>query len=149
MQSWIFKLGAVVAMAQSIAGTGVHIKNTSPRANVYVHHCSLVLDGELLGCSGSSSPFDDQCGRNSGTQTKKICDDLSVSVNWYTGEVKFDGSNGNAKCTLSTTQDGGHCNTDDPDQFPKGDYNAASSLMTRGNAVYGLAVPMVAAGMLL
>ncbi|RJE20711.1 hypothetical protein PHISCL_06956 [Aspergillus sclerotialis] len=143
----LLKLGALFGLAQTIMAGKVHIENTSPPANVYVHHCTIILDDPILGCSGSSPPLEEQCGRNgAGTTTHQVCPGTDVSVNWHTGQLKVKKGDQTAQCVLSDVKTGGHCNTDQPNEFEKGDYNAANSLST-SNALYGLA-PLVAAGLL-
>lgn len=144
----LFKLGGILAVAQTISATQIHIKNTSPPANRYVHHCTVIVDEPgVNGCDGSSSPFEDQCGRNPGVLTQSICNGGEVKVNWYTGEVTVKKDGKKASCVLSDVHDGGECDTEKPDQYEKGDYNGASGLGV-SSALYGLA-PLVAAGLML
>ncbi|PYH39237.1 uncharacterized protein BO87DRAFT_372405 [Aspergillus neoniger CBS 115656] len=137
MPSWIVKLGALVALAHTVAGSQISLRTTTPPANEYVTHCTVILDDEFFGCKGSSKPFGKKCGHNRGIQTKSICDTSSVTVDWSTAQVTFQDNNGHsANCTLSSTEEGGHCNTDDPDEFPI-EHNGAERLGA-GAALWGL-----------
>ncbi|KAE8395517.1 hypothetical protein BDV23DRAFT_145129 [Aspergillus alliaceus] len=147
MPSWLLKPSTVMALAQTITGAHIYIKSTQPPANKYVTHCTVIIDDELYGCKGSSKPFKKKCGRNKGTETKKICDGSSVTVNWETGDLQFKSQNGDhANCTLSTTNPWGECDTNDPNKYPK-IASQAASLFSVNTALYGLAP--VAAGLLI
>ncbi|GKZ40472.1 hypothetical protein AbraIFM66951_000236 [Aspergillus brasiliensis] len=137
MPSWIVKLGALVALAHTVAGSQITLRTTTPPANEYVTHCTVILNDELFGCKGSSKPFGKKCGHNRGIETKSICDTSSVTVDWSTAQVTFQDNNGHsANCTLSSTEEGGHCNTDNPDEFPI-EHNGAEKLGA-GAALWGL-----------
>lgn len=147
----LLKAGAVVALAQSVAGAHIRLKNTNPPANPSEIRCTLIIDDPINGCAGSSRPWEENCGRNEGDNSTRIipsCDNGGrVTVNWYTGLVKYhDKEGGEEHCVLSTTKAAGECNTNHPNRYEKGDYDAASGVA--GNALYALA-PMVAAGVFL
>lgn len=142
----LITLGALFGLAQAAMAGNIKIQNTSPPGNVYVHHCTVQLN-DVLGCTGSSPPLKNECGRNGPDPiTHQVCPDTQVTVNWHTGQATVKKSGQSQKCVLSDVHDGGHCNTDKPNEFKEGDYNAANSLST-SNALYGLA-PLVAAGLL-
>lgn len=147
MQSWILKFGALAALAQTISGAQVHIETTHPPANKYKAHCTVIVEDEIFGCKGSSSPFPGGCGDNQGTKQASICGDNTIEVNWHTAQLTFKSADGKqAGCVLSTTSQWGECNTDNPDQYPL--ENGASSLFDAGKSVlYGLTP--IAAGLLL
>lgn len=147
MQSWIFKFGALAALAQTISAAQIHIETTHPSANKYKSHCTVIVEDELFGCKGSSSPFPGGCGDNSGTKEASICGKNTIEVNWHNAQLTFKSSDGQeAKCVLSTTSQWGECNTDDPNQYPL--ENGVSGLFDAGKSVlYGLTP--IAAGLLL
>lgn len=144
----LFKLGAVLAFAQAISAAQITLKNTTPPANPDEIRCTLIIHDPISGCKGSSEPWEENCGRNEGTASTRDISDCSnggqVTVNWHTGKVTFSNDSGaKESCILSDTKTGGHCNTDQPHQFEKGDYSAANSLVSSSNALYALA-PMAA-----
>ncbi|GES57384.1 hypothetical protein ATEIFO6365_0001067200 [Aspergillus terreus] len=145
----LLKLGALAALAQTISAAHIYIKTTSPPANKYVSHCTVIIDDELFGCSGSSEPFSKGCGGNRGTSTKSICKTAQVTVDWDNGKLDFTNDSGDhANCTLSTTQQWGECDTTDPNKYPKVEDNgAASSLFGAGSAIAGLG--SLAAGLMI
>lgn len=147
MQSWILKFGALAALAQTISAAQLHIETTHPSANKYKSHCTVIVEDEIFGCKGSSSPFPGGCGDNEGTKEASICGDNTIEVNWKNAQLTFKSSDGQeAKCVLSTTSQWGECNTDDPNQYPL--ENGASGLFDAGKSVlYGLTP--IAAGLLL
>ncbi|KAE8141712.1 hypothetical protein BDV38DRAFT_191083 [Aspergillus pseudotamarii] len=148
MPSWLLTLGTGFALAQTISGAYIYIKTTQPPANSYVTHCTVIIDEELFGCEGSSNPFKKKCGKNTGTETKEICETASVTVNWDTGDLQFKNDHGDhANCTLSTTNEWGECDTSDANKYPKIQDNHAESLFSVSSALYGLAP--VAAGLLI
>ncbi|OJK04247.1 hypothetical protein ASPACDRAFT_75728 [Aspergillus aculeatus ATCC 16872] len=143
----LLKIGALLALAQTLRAAEIKIRTTNPPANSYVSHCSVILEDELFGCKGSSKPFKKSCGRNTGVQTKSICGDASVTVDWYSAVLTFESADGRtANCTLSSTETEGHCNTDDPDAFPV-EHNGAGRLLGPHTVFWGVA-PVVA-GLLL
>ncbi|RAH85821.1 hypothetical protein BO86DRAFT_386112 [Aspergillus japonicus CBS 114.51] len=139
----LLKLGALFALAQTLTAAEIKIRTTNPPANSYVSHCSVILEDELFGCKGSSKPFKKSCGRNTGVQTKSICGDASVTVDWYSAVLTFESADGRtANCTLSSTETEGHCNTDDPDAFPV-EQNGAGRLLGARTALWGVAPVVV------
>jgi hypothetical protein len=147
----LLKAGAALALAQSASAAHIHLKHTTPPALPSEIRCTMIIDDPINGCQGSSRPWEENCGRNDGDNSSRIipsCDNGgSVTVNWYTGLVNYqDKEGGKAHCVLNTTQAGGECNTDHPNRYEKGDYDAASGVA--GNALYALA-PMVVAGVFL
>ncbi|PWY74522.1 hypothetical protein BO94DRAFT_549652 [Aspergillus sclerotioniger CBS 115572] len=150
MPSWIIQLGALMALAQTISGAEIYIKSTQPPANLYVTHCSVIIEDELFGCKGSSEPFKRSCGRNKGIETKSICKSATVTVDWTTAQLSFKNSDGNtANCTLNSTSSFGHCNTDNPDEYPIETVHksAASGGLAASAALLGLGT--MAAGLLI
>ncbi|PKY02733.1 hypothetical protein P168DRAFT_291866 [Aspergillus campestris IBT 28561] len=149
MQSWLLKFGAIAALAQTISGAHIYVKTTNPPANRYVSHCTVIIDDDLFGCSGSSKPFSEGCGGNRGVSSQKICGDGEVEVNWHSGELVFTAPDGqHANCTLSTSRSGGECDTEDPNKYPPVHFkNAASGPVNVNNLLYGMG--SVAAGLLL
>ncbi|PYI05222.1 hypothetical protein BO78DRAFT_152240 [Aspergillus sclerotiicarbonarius CBS 121057] len=150
MPSWIVKLGTLMALAQTISGAQIYIKSTQPAANLYVTHCTVIIEDDLFGCQGSSEPFKKECGSNEGIETKSICKTASVTVDWTTAQLTFTNDDGNtANCTLSSTSQDGHCDTDDPNEYPIESPHAstASGRLTAGAALWGLGT--MAAGFLI
>lgn len=120
MQFSLFKLGALVAMAHTIAADNLHIETTHPPANEYKSHCTVIFDEPILGCTGSSSPFPGGCGGNHGVKKATMCGSKSLTVDWNHGTLQYQGKNGQSvHCTLSTVQQGGSCDTNDPDKYPE------------------------------
>ncbi|RMJ21846.1 hypothetical protein PHISP_07280 [Aspergillus sp. HF37] len=147
----LLKAGAVLAMAQSVSAAHIHVKNTTPPANPSEIRCTMIIDDPINGCQGSSAPWEENCGRNEGDSSTRAFPSCNnggeVTVNWYTGLVNYQDNEGTkAHCVLSKTKTGGECDTDHPNRYEKGDYDAANGL--GGNALYALA-PMVAAGVFL
>lgn len=149
----LFKLGALLALAQSISAAEITLMNTSPPALPDEHACTLIIHNPINGCKGSSHPWSQICGRNDGSASTKAISGCSnnahVTVDWFTGVVHFsDDAGGKAMCVLSGVHDGGHCNTNHPHTFDRGNYNAANTLVTPNNALYALG-SVIAAGMYL
>lgn len=146
----LLKLGAVLALAQSISAAKISLMNTSPPALPNEHACSLIIHDPIHGCKGSSKPWSEICGRNDGSASSKAIsscpNNAQVTVDWYTGVVHFsDDAGGKAMCVLNDVHDGGHCDTNHPHAFDKGDYNAANTLVTPNNALYALGSVIAAA----
>ncbi|RAL17470.1 uncharacterized protein BO97DRAFT_6834 [Aspergillus homomorphus CBS 101889] len=143
----LLKLGAILALAQAITAAQIKIKTTNPPANSYVSHCSVIVEDELFGCKGSSKPFKKECGKNQGVQTKSICGDASVTVDWYSAVLTFKSADGQtANCTLSSTKTEGHCDTSNPTEYPQ-EHNGAARLLNANTALWALAP--IAAGLLI
>lgn len=147
MQFSLFKLGALVAMAQTITAANLHIETTHPPANKYKAHCTVILDDPLGGCSGSSTPFPGGCGDNLGVKKAKICGSNTITVDWNHGTLQYESSDGStqAHCTLSSTHQGGKCDTNDPNKYPEP--TSAAPGMSAISALLGI-TPVVA-GLLL
>lgn len=149
MQFSLFKLGALVALAQTISAAQLHIETTHPPANKYKAHCTVIVSADNPlegGCSGSSSPFPGGCGDNRGTKEATICGNKTIRVNWEQGTLEYEADNQvKAHCTLSSTHQGGECDTDDPEKYPHP--TSAAPGISAINALLGL-TPVVA-GLLL
>lgn len=147
MQSFLLKFGALVALAQTVTAGQLHIETTHPPANKYKSHCTVILEDDLFGCSGSSQPFPQGCGGNRGVKTAPICGDDKITVDWHSGLLTFQsGSGQKAHCTLDSTADFGKCDTNDPDKYPP-PINSKASSVNPASVLYGLAP--IAAGLLL
>ena len=146
MQFSLFKLGALVAMAQTISAANLHIETTHPPANKYKAHCTVIVtDAFADGCKGSSSPFPGGCGDNLGVKKASICGSNTITVDWNHGTLQYSGDNTQAHCTLSSTHQGGKCDTSDPDRYPQP--TSAGPGLSAINALLGI-TPVVA-GLLL
>lgn len=140
MQFSLFKLGALVAMAHTIVADDLHIETTHPPANKYKSHCTVIFDEDILGCTGSSSPFPGGCGDNHGQKEATICGN-TLTVDWDHGTLQYQSKH----CTLSSTHQGGSCDTNDPEKYPQP--TSAAPGLSAINALLGL-TPVVA-GLLL
>lgn len=146
MQFSLFKLGALVALAQTISAAQLHIETTHPPANKYKSHCTVIVsssDPFNDKCSGSSSPFPGGCGDNHGTKKASICGDKTIEVNWNRGTLRYLDASGQeqAHCTLSSVLQGGECDTNDPNKYPEP--TSAAPGLSAINALLGL-TPVVA-----
>lgn len=91
----------------------IHIENTQPPANMYVTHCTAMIDGNLAGCEDASSePFKLSCDDKShtGVQTRSICETATITIDWESKEIKFQNDVGDiGSCTLDKDEAGGGC----------------------------------------